>query len=44
MHNETGPTFTLGGWVRHHNRYGAGGFVDRTGGYHEEAESDDCCR
>jgi predicted dithiol-disulfide oxidoreductase (DUF899 family) len=31
--NETGPTFTLADWVRHHDRYGAGGHVDETGGY-----------
>jgi predicted dithiol-disulfide oxidoreductase (DUF899 family) len=31
--NETGPTFTLADWVRHHDRYGAGGYVDATGGY-----------
>lgn len=33
--NETGPTFTMSDWVRHHDRYQAGGFVDTTGGYHE---------
>jgi predicted dithiol-disulfide oxidoreductase (DUF899 family) len=33
--NETGPTFSMGDWVRHHDRYGADGFVDSTGGYHE---------
>jgi hypothetical protein len=30
--NETGPGGNLGDWVRHHDRYGAGGYVDRTGG------------
>jgi predicted dithiol-disulfide oxidoreductase (DUF899 family) len=29
--NETGPTFGLADWVRHHDRYGAGGSVDRGG-------------
>jgi predicted dithiol-disulfide oxidoreductase (DUF899 family) len=31
--NETGPHFNLGDWVRHHDRYGAGGFVDPRGRY-----------
>lgn len=30
---ENGPTFTLGDWVRHHDRYEASGFVDPTGRY-----------
>ncbi|MGH7907404.1 MAG: DUF899 domain-containing protein [Candidatus Binataceae bacterium] len=29
--NETGPNHNLTDWVRHHDRYGAGGFVDATG-------------
>jgi predicted dithiol-disulfide oxidoreductase (DUF899 family) len=29
--NETGPHFNLGDWVRHHDRYGAAGFVDAGG-------------
>lgn len=39
--NETGPNHNMTDWVRHHDRYGAGGFVDRTGGYiaAKEAES-----
>jgi predicted dithiol-disulfide oxidoreductase (DUF899 family) len=41
--NETGPTFTMGDWVRHHDRYGAPGFVDSTGGYHESADGETCC-
>jgi predicted dithiol-disulfide oxidoreductase (DUF899 family) len=41
--NETGPNFNLGDWVRHHDRYGAGGFVDPTGRYVAPAEADDCC-
>ena len=31
--NETGPRHNLGDWVRHHDRYGAGGHVDPTGRY-----------
>ena len=30
---EYGPTFSLGDWVRHHDRYQASGFVDPTGRY-----------
>jgi predicted dithiol-disulfide oxidoreductase (DUF899 family) len=29
--NETGPHFNLADWVRHHDRYGAAGFVDSRG-------------
>ena len=29
--NETGPSHDLSDWVRHHDRYGHGGFVDPTG-------------
>jgi predicted dithiol-disulfide oxidoreductase (DUF899 family) len=29
--NETGPGYNLGDWVRHHDRYGAAGFVDAGG-------------
>jgi len=31
--NETRPNHNLSDWVRHHDKYGAGGFVDATGGY-----------
>lgn len=31
--DENGPTFTLGDWVRHHDRYQAGGHVAPTGRY-----------
>ena len=31
--NETGPNHNLTAWVRHHDRYGASGFVDVTGRY-----------
>ena len=37
---ENGPTFTLGDWVRHHDRYQAPGFVDPTGRYREVAVPD----
>jgi len=41
--NETGPNFTMGDWVRHHDKYGAGGFVDATGGYIAPKEAASCC-
>jgi len=31
--NETGPRHNLSDWVRHHDRYDAGGHVDHTGRY-----------
>jgi predicted dithiol-disulfide oxidoreductase (DUF899 family) len=31
--NETGPNHTLADWVRHHDKYGAGGYVEPTGRY-----------
>jgi predicted dithiol-disulfide oxidoreductase (DUF899 family) len=31
--NEIGPRHNLTDWVRHHDRYGAGGSVDSTGRY-----------
>jgi predicted dithiol-disulfide oxidoreductase (DUF899 family) len=37
---ENGPTFTLGDWVRHHDRYQASGFVDPTGRYREATVQD----
>lgn len=40
--NENGPQHNLSDWVRHHDRYGAGGHVDATGRYHEE-EPEGCC-
>jgi predicted dithiol-disulfide oxidoreductase (DUF899 family) len=40
--NENGPHYNLGDWVRHHDRYGAAGFVDPGGrfvaGEHSEPE------
>jgi hypothetical protein len=43
--NESGPGHNLGDWVRHHERYNSGGFVDSTGRYHtaNEADSSACC-
>ena len=40
--NETGPSHDLSDWVRHHDRYGDGGFVDSTGRYVAPKESDSC--
>jgi len=37
---ENGPTFTLGDWVRHHDRYEASGFVDPTGRYRSATVQD----
>jgi predicted dithiol-disulfide oxidoreductase (DUF899 family) len=41
--NETGPNGNLSDWVRHHDRYGAGGFVDTTGRYRELKSAQPCC-
>lgn len=41
--NENGPHFTLADWVRHHDRYGHGGSVDRKGRYIADAKPDSCC-
>ena len=41
--NENGPHFTLADWVRHHDRYGAGGHVDATGGYIAPRKEPSCC-
>jgi predicted dithiol-disulfide oxidoreductase (DUF899 family) len=41
--NETGPNHNLSDWVRHHDKYGAGGFVDKTGGYIAPKNSTSCC-
>ena len=40
--DETGPNHNLADWVRHHDKYGAGGFVDSTGAYVAEG-SKSCC-
>lgn len=41
--NETGPSFDLTDWVRHHDRYDDDGFVDPTGRYEPTKGSDSCC-
>jgi predicted dithiol-disulfide oxidoreductase (DUF899 family) len=41
--NETGPRHDLSDWVRHHDRYGAGGFVHPSGRYQEADASSGCC-
>jgi hypothetical protein len=41
--NETGRG-DLTDWVRHHDRYGAGGHVAATGRYVAASESERCCR
>jgi len=40
--NETGPHFNLGDWVRHHDLYDAGGFVDPSGRF-VPAKSEPSC-
>jgi predicted dithiol-disulfide oxidoreductase (DUF899 family) len=37
--DETGPNYNLTDWVRHHDRYGAEGFVDPTGRYQSSRAS-----
>jgi predicted dithiol-disulfide oxidoreductase (DUF899 family) len=39
--NETGPYFNLADWVRHHDRYEAGGHVAPTGRYMPLGEAED---
>ncbi|MGO8817620.1 MAG: DUF899 domain-containing protein [Terriglobia bacterium] len=41
--NEKGPTGTLADWVRHHDRYEAGGHVDAGGRYVAPETSSACC-
>jgi predicted dithiol-disulfide oxidoreductase (DUF899 family) len=41
--NETGPYHNLGDWVRHHDRYDAGGSVDKTGRYVPSEKLDSSC-
>ncbi len=41
--DENGPNFSLGDWVRHHDRYDAGGYVDATGGYMAPEMTRPCC-
>jgi len=40
--DEHEPQANLGQWVRHHDRYGAGGYVDMAGGY-VAPETKSCC-
>ncbi len=40
--NENGPNYNMTDWVRHHDRYGDGGYVDSTGRYRENAGAG-CC-
>jgi predicted dithiol-disulfide oxidoreductase (DUF899 family) len=40
--DETGPNHNLSDWVRHHDRYGAGGVVDARGRYLAPQDSS-CC-
>jgi predicted dithiol-disulfide oxidoreductase (DUF899 family) len=40
--NENGPNHNLSDWVRHHDRYDRGGYVDATGAFVSE-ESKPCC-
>lgn len=41
--NETGPRFNLTDWVRHHDRYDAGGSVDSRGRYVSAKASENSC-
>jgi predicted dithiol-disulfide oxidoreductase (DUF899 family) len=41
--NETGPNHDLTDWVRHHDKYDGGGFVDATGRYVPAGDSDSSC-
>jgi predicted dithiol-disulfide oxidoreductase (DUF899 family) len=41
--NETGPRFDLTDWVRHHDRYDAGGHVDSSGRYRPSQDQGSCC-
>ena len=45
--NETGPNHDLTDWVRHHDRYGIGGYVSPKGRWlaaEEETDAAPCCR
>ena len=41
--NETGPGFNLTDWVRHHDKYNAGGYVAETGRYVAAEKNNSCC-
>jgi predicted dithiol-disulfide oxidoreductase (DUF899 family) len=40
---EYGPNHNMSDWVRHHDRYGAGGYVDPTGAYIAPKAAAPCC-
>jgi len=40
---ENGPNHNLTDWVRHHDRYGNGGYVDTTGRYQPAGRTEPCC-
>ena len=40
--NETGPSFNLPDWVRHHDRYDDDGFVDPTGRHRPKGADSSC--
>jgi len=40
---ENGPNHNLTDWVRHHDRYGSGGYVDTTGRYQPAGRTEPCC-
>jgi predicted dithiol-disulfide oxidoreductase (DUF899 family) len=41
--NENGPHYSLGDWVRHHDRYDAAGFVDAGGRFVAEKPAESAC-
>ena len=41
--NENGPNYSLADWVRHHDRYESGGFVQSTGRFVAKADSSCGC-
>jgi predicted dithiol-disulfide oxidoreductase (DUF899 family) len=41
--DETGPNHNLSDWVRHHDRYAAGGMVDARGRYIPPPTDNQCC-
>jgi predicted dithiol-disulfide oxidoreductase (DUF899 family) len=41
--NETGPNLSLADWVRHHDKYDAGGYVNETGRYVAETNNTGSC-
>jgi predicted dithiol-disulfide oxidoreductase (DUF899 family) len=41
--DETGSRPDMGSWLRHHDRYGAGGYVDPAGGYVAAEKAQECC-